>query len=1009
MGKRIGFLLANVYQGSSLSMWKSIAAARENEKDSALFVFPGGRINYLDGDEYLRNSIYELANSASLDGAIVWSSALTGRIGPEEVSAFVKNIAEDIPIVSLGMSIEGCPSVNFDAKGGMLQAIEHMINIHGEKKIAFLRGPDNHKSAEDRLEAYKEALERNGIAYDQMLVSSPHPWSGGVEAMKELVEKRGLVPGRDFTSIVAASDLLLRTSNGYLQSIGISIPKDLKAVGFNDNPENILLDYALTTVRMPIESLAKSSYVLISSIIEGKAAPDMLLPTHLIVRHSCGCSGFSSIGDQEEEALWRRVGARFESDKAVKSAKEMVRYLDGEVGEDVLAASSEDFVSVGGDSEALFEIISTLRKGLAGERKDRLYGRILIGERKASALARQRTDILTGALDQFKTNLLAARSLSAIPEIMQSAFRIIGIDKCFLMRYDDFSSTSFIGGFSSSKLFNQTEAFDRKQIAPDSIKNEIANGTFVIEPLFYGIQELGYIIIGTDWCEGYVLEDIRTSLSSAMRGISFLEQATEAKEAAEKGERDAEEFYAKVSESLMQPISEIHNATLSRTRLSKDELLHQISRMEHLLELALAERGALSIERTFSPLSSLLPLLYENGLKVNAPKALPLIEFDKERILEAIIILSSSLDEEDKTIDISFSEQGVVFAIADSRIYEETSFQLAERIVVMHSGSINRKNNKLYIRLPYPKLSEGKQEGSGIVYVSEEGNLPKELDAKEITLEELPDCNARAVALDLSSRHVASALLSEKTLRSVSVILFSDNEDISLRSALESVASAGEKIIGVFGDYSSLPPVLHDVGKIEIIESLENIEEMPSVMLMTKIDPESLSLLRHKPIISSIPVVIVMDKFSEKDSESISQIPNVIIVNTAMLESNEFLTRLSEIAGGGAMLPPLTGMIVKRAIVYLNSYATKQISRWQLAAAVNISEDYLTRIFRKELGLSPWEYLNRYRIQLACALLMSTASSLSSIASECGFQDQAYFCRVFKKIKGFPPGHMRRQ
>ena len=71
-----------------------------------------------------------------------------------------------------------------------------------------------------------------------------------------------------------------------------------------------------------------------------------------------------------------------------------------------------------------------------------------------------------------------------------------------------------------------------------------------------------------------------------------------------------------------------------------------------------------------------------------------------------------------------------------------------------------------------------------------------------------------------------------------------------------------------------------------------------------------------------------------------------------------------------------------------------------------MSEDYLTRIFRKELGISPWDYLNRYRIYLASELLRQEAMSVNEVASRTGFQDQAYFCRVFKKIKGVTPGKM---
>ena len=96
MGRRIGFLLANVYQGSSTSMWKAMAGAASGDDGSALFVFPGGRLRYVPGNEYLRNGIYDLANSSSLDGAVIWTSALSGSVGADEAAMFAREKAREI-------------------------------------------------------------------------------------------------------------------------------------------------------------------------------------------------------------------------------------------------------------------------------------------------------------------------------------------------------------------------------------------------------------------------------------------------------------------------------------------------------------------------------------------------------------------------------------------------------------------------------------------------------------------------------------------------------------------------------------------------------------------------------------------------------------------------------------------------------------------------------------------------------------------------------------------------
>ncbi|RPH59343.1 MAG: AraC family transcriptional regulator, partial [Chloroflexi bacterium] len=95
--------------------------------------------------------------------------------------------------------------------------------------------------------------------------------------------------------------------------------------------------------------------------------------------------------------------------------------------------------------------------------------------------------------------------------------------------------------------------------------------------------------------------------------------------------------------------------------------------------------------------------------------------------------------------------------------------------------------------------------------------------------------------------------------------------------------------------------------------------------------------------------------------------------------------------------------LVKRAVAYLHQNYTRPLARWEIAEVVGVSEDYLTRVFNRELGLSPWDYLNRYRVLQAQNLLKTTSHSIGAIAKQVGFSDGAYFSRVFSKITGLSP------
>ena len=62
MLKKTGYLVANIHQGTALRMWDAINEDVRLHNDQTVFIFPGGRLNYKQADEYLRNSIFHYAN-----------------------------------------------------------------------------------------------------------------------------------------------------------------------------------------------------------------------------------------------------------------------------------------------------------------------------------------------------------------------------------------------------------------------------------------------------------------------------------------------------------------------------------------------------------------------------------------------------------------------------------------------------------------------------------------------------------------------------------------------------------------------------------------------------------------------------------------------------------------------------------------------------------------------------------------------------------------------------------
>ena len=102
-----------------------------------------------------------------------------------------------------------------------------------------------------------------------------------------------------------------------------------------------------------------------------------------------------------------------------------------------------------------------------------------------------------------------------------------------------------------------------------------------------------------------------------------------------------------------------------------------------------------------------------------------------------------------------------------------------------------------------------------------------------------------------------------------------------------------------------------------------------------------------------------------------------------------------------------TSELVKLAVAYIHQHYAETVSREDICQVLGISENYLTRIFREELGLTPVDYLNRYRVSLARSLLRETDAAITAVAQQVGFDDPAYFSRVFKRYTGQSPRAFR--
>ncbi len=96
-------------------------------------------------------------------------------------------------------------------------------------------------------------------------------------------------------------------------------------------------------------------------------------------------------------------------------------------------------------------------------------------------------------------------------------------------------------------------------------------------------------------------------------------------------------------------------------------------------------------------------------------------------------------------------------------------------------------------------------------------------------------------------------------------------------------------------------------------------------------------------------------------------------------------------------------LTVERAISYINSHLTEDLSLERLSREMSFSPVYFHNTFKNTVGKTLRDFIEEQRIKKATHLLLTTTYSLTQIAYECGFSSQSYFSYVFKRRMKMTP------
>jgi len=201
----------------------------------------------------------------------------------------------------------------------------------------------------------------------------------------------------------------------------------------------------------------------------------------------------------------------------------------------------------------------------------------------------------------------------------------------------------------------------------------------------------------------------------------------------------------------------------------------------------------------------------------------------------------------------------------------------------------------------------------------------------------------------------------------------------------------------------------------EVISSVSFVNAIagafiPDVVIINSISEAKIAELRKISGYEKVPVVVIGENFSEVNNLNLlGNGPKIIVCNRVIVETPEFMEHLFYLGDADhGLLPARTAKIVEYAVLFMNKNVSKELKRDAIASQVGVSEDYLTRIFRRQMGIGLWDYLKIYKMHVARKMILDGGDSLQDIAKTMGYCDDAYFSRVFKGVYGITPGSLRK-
>lgn len=228
----------------------------------------------------------EVVNVKTLYNSRVDGLLVSLAYATDDISHFEELLDKGVPLIFFDRVFEHpqCTSIVIDNYKAGYEVTQHLIS-QGCKRIAHITASLKRNVYADRLRGYKQALDDNGIEYNEELVFVNNlSDQAGVDVTRTLL-KMDLRPDAIFTSNDACAVSCIRA----LKMAGLKIPNDIAIAGFNNDPLSKVIEPNLTTINYPgheMGEVAASTLIGRLDLKHGTSLNTIVLRHELVIRES---------------------------------------------------------------------------------------------------------------------------------------------------------------------------------------------------------------------------------------------------------------------------------------------------------------------------------------------------------------------------------------------------------------------------------------------------------------------------------------------------------------------------------------------------------------------------------------------------------------------------------------------------------------------------------------------------------------------------------------------------